>query len=194
MMQKALCVRRYRVEIDSRTRRSGPVMVRHGAAWLGGLGEVWHVLARRGLAVVAGFGNSRQGVSVKERRGWAWRGGAWNGRSYTLLRTTAAQCIKPAIIPFLRNEHMQAEARLRGRAWMAIRKRLITANPFCQICNKALSEVIDHIIPLARGGTNKPENLQAVCKRCNEVKGTGDTVTVTGLDGWPEVEWRVGKI
>lgn len=29
---------------------------------------------------------------------------------------------------------------------------------------------IDHIIPLARGGSNKDSNLRAVCRECNQIK------------------------
>ena len=29
----------------------------------------------------------------------------------------------------------------------------------------------DHIIPLSRGGTNSPDNIQYCCSRCNELKG-----------------------
>ena len=42
--------------------------------------------------------------------------------------------------------------------------------PNCVSCNKKLtlkSINIDHIIPLACGGTNEPENLQILCKKCH---------------------------
>ena len=29
---------------------------------------------------------------------------------------------------------------------------------------------IDHIVPLAAGGDNEPDNLQALCKKCHFVK------------------------
>jgi 5-methylcytosine-specific restriction endonuclease McrA len=32
-------------------------------------------------------------------------------------------------------------------------------------------ETIDHVIPLARGGSNWPANLRPACKRCNSSKG-----------------------
>lgn len=32
---------------------------------------------------------------------------------------------------------------------------------------------IDHIVPVARGGTNDPANLTAACQRCNIGKGVG---------------------
>ena len=32
---------------------------------------------------------------------------------------------------------------------------------------------IDHIVPLHKGGTNDPHNLQLLCRSCNTQKGTG---------------------
>lgn len=43
----------------------------------------------------------------------------------------------------------------------------------CAICGKFVPYdefTVDHIIPLAKGGTNKPENLQCTCKTCNLIK------------------------
>lgn len=77
--------------------------------------------------------------------------------------------------------------RLRGRRWMAMRKRIITAHPICQICNAAVAEVVDHIVPLAKGGTNDDDNLQSACKPCNVSKGVKASyqARIIGADGWP---------
>jgi 5-methylcytosine-specific restriction endonuclease McrA len=42
-------------------------------------------------------------------------------------------------------------------------------NPYC---HKKLHYKfhIDHVIPLAKGGTSKRENIQLLCRRCNEIK------------------------
>jgi len=40
----------------------------------------------------------------------------------------------------------------------------------CYICGGS-AEAIDHIIPLAKGGSNWPANLRPICGRCNSVKG-----------------------
>lgn len=43
----------------------------------------------------------------------------------------------------------------------------------CAICGKFVSYdrfTIDHIIPLAKGGTNAMDNLQVACSVCNHIK------------------------
>lgn len=41
------------------------------------------------------------------------------------------------------------------------------------ICGKHLSEdwTIDHIVPISRGGTHWPDNIQLLCMSCNVSKG-----------------------
>lgn len=43
----------------------------------------------------------------------------------------------------------------------------------CAICGKFIpfdNFTVDHIIPLAKGGTNKIDNLQCACSICNNIK------------------------
>jgi 5-methylcytosine-specific restriction endonuclease McrA len=49
----------------------------------------------------------------------------------------------------------------------------------CAYCRVKLSKVVehvDHIIPLYRGGTNWPANLQILCPRCNSRKCAKDPI------------------
>lgn len=44
----------------------------------------------------------------------------------------------------------------------------------CQVCHeanriKAATEV-DHIVPKSAGGSDSPQNLQAICKECHQLK------------------------
>lgn len=69
-------------------------------------------------------------------------------------------------------------ARLSGRRWLAIRARVLTANPLCSNCqlkgraNPAVE--VDHIQALANGGTNERENLQGLCTECHADKTRDD--------------------
>jgi len=64
-----------------------------------------------------------------------------------------------------------ATAKRYGADWKKIRKRYITAHPLCEICKAAgrytAAEEVHHKTPLADGGTNDPDNLQALCKPCH---------------------------
>lgn len=43
----------------------------------------------------------------------------------------------------------------------------------CLLCGKFIDYddfTVDHIVPLAKGGTNDISNLQCTCKRCNSIK------------------------
>jgi 5-methylcytosine-specific restriction endonuclease McrA len=84
------------------------------------------------------------------------------------------------------------EARLRGPAGKhtaadvaALCKRQKYRCAHCRVSVRRYFHV-DHIIPIAKGGTNWPTNLQILCERCNSQKrhsvpGTLDFMRVTGL-------------
>ncbi|MDF0552292.1 HNH endonuclease [Kamptonema sp. UHCC 0994] len=55
-----------------------------------------------------------------------------------------------------------------------VKKYVFDRNKYqCQSCGKTFLETqltIDHIIPLARGGTNDISNLHTLCFTCNQKK------------------------
>lgn len=55
-----------------------------------------------------------------------------------------------------------------------VRKNIFERDSFqCQSCGKTGLKTnlnIDHIIPLARGGSNDISNLQTLCQTCNQKK------------------------
>ncbi|HOT61177.1 MAG TPA: HNH endonuclease [Candidatus Dojkabacteria bacterium] len=56
----------------------------------------------------------------------------------------------------------------------AVLQRLKEQDYKCLYCGKDIEDdfSIDHIIPLSRGGTNEPDNIDLVCKDCNTRKST----------------------
>lgn len=42
----------------------------------------------------------------------------------------------------------------------------------CLACGKIMPLTIDHVIPLSKGGKNTIDNLQPLCLKCNDSKGT----------------------
>lgn len=54
--------------------------------------------------------------------------------------------------------------------WRSLKRLVIERDKKCKKCGSAHDLTIDHIVPLSRGGTNTPENLQALCRKCNANK------------------------
>jgi 5-methylcytosine-specific restriction endonuclease McrA len=66
-----------------------------------------------------------------------------------------------------------SERKKNSTQWKKLRLMILNRDSWsCQYCGEVeRSEMtIDHIIPIARGGTDEPENLIAACKRCNYSK------------------------
>lgn len=61
-------------------------------------------------------------------------------------------------------------AKVSNRMRFAIYKR---DNNRCRMCGRSTGDLeIDHIIPIAKGGKSTYDNLQTLCKRCNQAKGS----------------------
>ena len=62
-----------------------------------------------------------------------------------------------------------------GRRTQRIRARILARDRCtCQHCGRTLPPAqlhVDHITPRMMGGTNHPDNLQALCATCNLRKG-----------------------
>ena len=91
-------------------------------------------------------------------------------------------------------ESEQKAKRIRGRKWMAMRREVFAAEPFCRLCAKAgklhRAYELDHIVPLHKGGDAIAlQNLQPLCRECHKDKTAKDmghrgSVEI-GADGWP---------
>lgn len=88
-----------------------------------------------------------------------------------------------------------ATPRLRGRAGQQQRDRkLQRTNYLCEDCQAKgivrIAKVVDHIIPLSKGGPDTAENTRNLCdehnlERTAEQFGLKSPVQAIGLDGWP---------
>jgi len=74
----------------------------------------------------------------------------------------------------LKNARQQIRNRILGSANKGIlssREIASLYNQPCQNCGSKANLSIDHIIPLARGGSHTIGNLMTLCKSCNSSKG-----------------------
>jgi 5-methylcytosine-specific restriction protein A len=55
--------------------------------------------------------------------------------------------------------------------WQKLRTLVLTANPLCQSqgCRRPATDV-DHVVALAKGGTDDLDNLRAYCTSCHSKK------------------------
>lgn len=68
----------------------------------------------------------------------------------------------------IKRERAKAREARKSRWWQQK-----TASGLCYYCQKKFSFkdlTMDHIVPLARGGTTTPGNVVAACKECNKKK------------------------
>ena|SRR3990167_3770604 len=56
--------------------------------------------------------------------------------------------------------------------WENIKRRYCYTCPACGRMEPDIVLTKDHIVPITRGGTNNPSNLQPLCKACNSRKHT----------------------
>jgi 5-methylcytosine-specific restriction endonuclease McrA len=54
-------------------------------------------------------------------------------------------------------------------------RRMVAAvqhlGPRCWLCGRAGADTLDHVVPVAYGGTNTPANLRPAHKSCNSRRG-----------------------
>lgn len=62
------------------------------------------------------------------------------------------------------------------RAYRRNRQAILAGGPACALrilCDGARATTVDHVIAIARGGTNAITNLQPACGPCNSAKRKG---------------------
>jgi 5-methylcytosine-specific restriction protein A len=91
--------------------------------------------------------------------------------------------------------------RLRGRALMVIRNRVLLRDRYqCQPCKRKgqaappdPSNQIDHIVPRSKGGSDRDDNLETICKDCHRDKTIRESGHVPKVEidvnGYPRSGW-----
>lgn len=77
------------------------------------------------------------------------------------------------------------------------RSQVLARDPLCKVCGERASVEADHIVPLARGGLDHPDNMRGVCRGCHRRKTKKDWAMVKAFDREgneiPEVFDRIKK-
>lgn len=73
------------------------------------------------------------------------------------------------------------------RQWRTLRVRILQANDTCWICGQPGADSIDHVTPVARGGSDNPSNLRPAHHNrppfCNRIKGDRDHTPIIKRSG-----------
>jgi 5-methylcytosine-specific restriction protein A len=56
-------------------------------------------------------------------------------------------------------------------SWQRMSKAARDEQRWCEHCGRTGDLTLDHIVPLARGGTNESDNVRVLCRACNGAKG-----------------------
>lgn len=75
---------------------------------------------------------------------------------------------KRAVPPQIK-EQIRARLRANYAVWYAALVERYGVR--CLNCGAETRLVIDHILPVAKGGLSEPDNLQLLCAECNRLKG-----------------------
>lgn len=97
----------------------------------------------------------------------------WNHNNLDKRRKIVAESAARNPETRRQKEHLR-RARLRGNGVFHVSKKeikTILSKP-CFLCESKNNIVIDHIIPIAKGGTHSIGNLQPLCDKCNSRKNS----------------------
>lgn len=91
---------------------------------------------------------------------------ARGGRAYVpKRRQSAPQWAAPPQIK------RRERGKLRRRHCEWYRQLVAESGERCANCSAEENLVLDHVMPIAKGGRSEPGNLQLLCAECNRIKG-----------------------
>lgn len=100
-------------------------------------------------------------------------------------------CLWGIELLMLRKHH---PGRIRGRKGVALRRLRLANEPWCRDCKhqgkNIRATVPDHIVPLAKGGSDDQGNIRCLCRDCHRIRtaeqfGYRKPFSRIDDDGWP---------
>lgn len=70
----------------------------------------------------------------------------------------------------LSDGRQSAAARGYDARWRRLRLCVLRARPLCQHCHREAAAHVDHVLALAKGGSDDEGNLEALCHGCHSRK------------------------
>lgn len=91
------------------------------------------------------------------------------------MKTLVSTNVQPANLSKLTAIHAQTQwgSGRGGRPWRRLRQRILLRDQYrcqCGECGGSFANEVDHIIPLAQGGTDHEANLRAMNTDCHKRK------------------------
>lgn len=132
-------------------------------------------LAAAYLARKSEIGARRRARYAANKQRELARNRAWRAKNLDRARAICRQWAKDhplvmrAIVARRRSLRLKAEGRYTNRDVLSL---LAAQNGRCKSCGRDIccGFEVDHVIPLTRGGSNWPANLQLLCQACNRSK------------------------
>ncbi len=69
-----------------------------------------------------------------------------------------------------RSRRLASPGKLTAQQWESIKRKFAYTCLRCRQREPEIKLTIDHVIPISKGGSKNPENVQPLCKRCNSIK------------------------
>lgn len=98
-------------------------------------------------------------------------------------------------MPWSKSTKQSRQQRGYDANWSRLRLVILQRDSYlCQVClakkqRVTQADAVDHIAPKAKGGTDDPANLRAICRACHLAKTLGDSGRklrpTIGPDGYP---------
>lgn len=86
-------------------------------------------------------------------------------------------------LPSAFREYVRFERQIRSREWAEIRSRIFQRDDYtCRYCSARGGRLeCDHVVPVARGGSDDDSNLATACRKCNRSKAAKTLAQWRGL-------------